>query len=485
MTKASFTYIFELPAKEIYDLSGILDSGGTWQDVALAMPGIADIDIDACRRSRDTSPTALLLRIWGSKGYTISDLYKVFARLKMVICMQIIRKYVSTPLHRLETDCLTLPDVPRSTLSESNSIHRQPTEHHTQPPSVNSVYSKKSDTSWASLAAVDSESSSQSSSVSTGLQNTLSVRYEEVLVATDNFSDKFILGKGGYGVVYKGEWKHMMVAVKRIQAKKDAGSAHEKERLRQSLQELRTLAKFRHDNILSLYGYSLDGPEPCLIYQFMANGSLEDRLLCRKSTPPLTWLTRFRIAQGVSCGLHFLHSINTAPLIHGDVKSANILLDKHMEPKLGDFGLCRDGQQEFGIDEKSPLIASHIKGTLAYLPPEFISSKILTTKLDVYSFGIMMLEIFSGLRAYSDSREPHALVDYVRKLVQATAKDAGTTILEALADKKMEPREYTDAEFEAVLDIGLRCAHKDRLARPSFSDIVMKLNNIAKHAVWG
>ena len=85
-------------------------------------------------------------------------------------------------------------------------------------------------------------------------------------------------------------------------------------------------------------------------------------------------------------------------IIHGDVKSANILLDKHLEPKLGDFGLCRDGQVEAGPGEKSPLIASHLKRTLAYLPPEFISSKILSTKLDVFSFGIVLYELATGKR---------------------------------------------------------------------------------------
>ena len=122
-------------------------------------------------------------------------------------------------------------------------------------------------------------------------------------------------------------------------------------------------------------------------------------------------------------------------MIHGDVKSANILLDKHMEPKLGDFGLCRDGQEELGVDEKSPLIASHIKGTLAYLPPEFISSKILSTKLDVYSYGVVLLEIATGLRAYSDNRNPHGLVDYVIKQLQSFENGQ---VKESLADRKMD-----------------------------------------------
>lgn len=107
------------------------------------------------------------------------------------------------------------------------------------------------------------------------------MKYDEILVVTNNFSAENILGRGGYGVVYKGCWKNIEVAVKRIHSRKDGSVEQQKERIRQSLQEVRTLAKFRHDNILGLYAYSMDGNEPCLIYQFMANGSLEDRLLCR------------------------------------------------------------------------------------------------------------------------------------------------------------------------------------------------------------
>lgn len=116
-----------------------------------------------------------------------------------------------------------------------------------------------------------------------GLHNTLCINYEDLALATDDFAQSNVLGRGGYGVVYKGMWKHTMVAVKRlgVQQKNVAAASAEKDRVKQSLMELKTLALYRHDNILPLYGYSLDGPEPCLVYQFMAGGSLEDRLMCR------------------------------------------------------------------------------------------------------------------------------------------------------------------------------------------------------------
>ena len=121
----------------------------------------------------------------------------------------------------------------------------------------------------------------------------------------------------------------------------------EKVALQQSMGELRILNAIRHDNILPLYGYSLDGTYPCLVYEFMPNGSLEDRLMCRQGTVPLSWKQRLNIARGTARGLNFLHSRSTRekPLIHGDIKSGNILLDKAFDPKIGDFGLAREGPQ--------------------------------------------------------------------------------------------------------------------------------------------
>uniref|UniRef100_A0A915EAU1 Protein kinase domain-containing protein n=1 Tax=Ditylenchus dipsaci TaxID=166011 RepID=A0A915EAU1_9BILA len=400
-------YIFQLPATVIWDLAAILDVGAVWEDVAARMPEITDLDIDGCRRLKNgQKPTEMLLKIWGSIGYHTLDLFRIFLDLQLVRCMRILKPYVDEIYHFVIEESVVsemgkkqkvcLPAVPLSphypSVSNQNSLmnhsHRCSSMSGAKSPeyggkqNVNSSLedSKKKTnsigsqvlSSAASSEAVASSAPSESSSVIAGLQNTPSVKYEDILEATNNFAADKILGRGGYGVVYKGVWKHTEVAIKRIQGRNDNSLEHQKERIRQSLQELRTLAKFRHDNVLSLYGYSMDGAEPCLIYQFMSNGSLEDRLLCRNGSEPFNWPTKLSICKGVSCGLHFLHSVTNAPIIHGD---------------LGDFGLSRDGQVELDGLEKKPMIASHIKGTLAYLPPEFTTSKVISTKLDVYSFG--------------------------------------------------------------------------------------------------
>ena len=132
--------------------------------------------------------------------------------------------------------------------------------------------------------------------------------------------------------------------------------------------ELRILHAVRHDNILPMYGYSLDGSFPCLVYQFMPNGSLEDRLLCRHGTCALSWEQRLNIARGTALGLQFLHTLREKPLIHGDIKSANILLDKNLEPKIGDFGLAREGPKpQYTHMKVTELLCLYIPICLLYL----------------------------------------------------------------------------------------------------------------------
>lgn len=140
-------------------------------------------------------------------------------------------------------------------------------------------------------------------------------------------------------------WKNTQVAIKKIEQRGPASNESYLIQLEQSLRELKILNAYRHDNILSLYAYSMGGEAPCLVYQFMPNGSLEDRLSARQGNRPLTWLQRHEIARGTARGLQFLHTIGNKPLIHGDIKSANILLDKNFEPRIGDFGLAREGPE--------------------------------------------------------------------------------------------------------------------------------------------
>ncbi|CAD5216948.1 unnamed protein product [Bursaphelenchus xylophilus] len=463
-------YVFQLPPKVVWGLGDILDGGNLWEEIAKAMPDIKAIDIEACRRTE--KPTESLLRVWGSKGYKVLDLFKVFGRCQFVRCLDLLKPYVDPKFHNITMSTEKSVLSPRST-QPSEPVNRL---DNTQP---STVYSKRAPSQIEPLLLSEGDSVQSSNEIFSGLHTIPAIKYEDIQDMTGNFAVENVCGKGGYGVVYRGMWKHMPVAVKRIQARKGGQLEHQKERIRQSLQELRHLSKLRHDNILSLYGYSMDGPEPCLLYQFMPGGSLEDRLLCRNNTPPLSWETKMSISVGAALGLHFLHTIGTAPIIHGDVKCANILLDKHLEPKLGDFGLSRDGQVELDADDKSPMIASHIKGTLAYLPPEFTRSKILTTKLDVYSFGVVLLEVATGQRAYSDNREPHGLVSFVAKRCHELRRRSNfeEELIKELADRRVAVTRESpqEAVFRKLLHWGSLASVEDRLKRPAFSEIVVAL----------
>lgn len=143
-----------------------------------------------------------------------------------------------------------------------------------------------------------------------------------------------------------GIWKNTQVAIKRIEKRGLDTNESYLIQLTQSLRELKILNAYRHDNILSLYAYSMGGEAPCLVYQCMSNGSLEDRLSSKHNVKFLNWMQRHEIAKGTARGLQFLHTIGNKPLIHGDIKSANILLDKNFEPKIGDFGLAREGPEK-------------------------------------------------------------------------------------------------------------------------------------------
>ncbi|KAK5971320.1 hypothetical protein GCK32_000707 [Trichostrongylus colubriformis] len=380
--------IHTLPYEVMRDLSRILDAGDTWVELATKMPDITMQDVDGCRQfclTHRGSPSEYLLRIWASKGYSILSLYNLFAITRMVRCMRTMHHLIPESYHCLERYNLSSDDTCLPSSCQSNqqllkgqhtsitSLRRGDAQQQRSPVGASSSIQKSSGVSSTSEST---SAANMSDPIWSALQNTLTVPYSDLQAATSNFSDKNVLGKGGYGVVYVGEWKHTKIAVKRFMSSGSRGAQIQRERLRQSLQELKTLAKFRHDNILPLYAFSLEGPEPCLVYQFMFNGSLEDRLLCR---------------------------------IEADA------------------------------EEKSPLIASHVKGTLAYLPPEFISNRILSTKLDVYSFGIVLLEICTGMRAFMDSRVPPNLADYCiisRDAQNSASERSSLAWVETLMDKR-------------------------------------------------
>lgn len=293
------------------------------------------------------------------------------------------------------------------------------------------------------------------------------IDYDVLERATDNWNEKFLLGKGGFGSVYQGTWTNTDVAIKRIEVKQVNLTKKENERLwielRQSLNELRSLNQCRHDNIVQIFGYSSTaGKSHCLVYELMRGGTLADKLF--KDPKPFTWKSRVRIMMEAARGLQFLHDFkNCGTIIHGDIKPANILLDEHMKAKIGDFGLARESQTKAGE------VISRIFGTQPYLPDEFIKFRLLSTKVDSFSFGIVLFEVATKKRAWEKSRSPAHLKTLIKmyKNGQMMLKDVMDT---SLGTSDLEPE-----IFEALLKIGVKCVKEEPAERWEMTEVFKAL----------
>ncbi|KAI6707675.1 hypothetical protein NL676_010637 [Syzygium grande] len=275
--------------------------------------------------------------------------------------------------------------------------------------------------------------------------------FSEIEEATRNFHPSLKIGEGGYGSIYKGSLRHTPVAIKMLHS-------HSLQGPQEFQQEVDVLSKVRHPNLVTLIGAC---PEAwTLVYEYLPNGSLEDRLSCRDNTTPLSWQTRIRIATELCSVLIFLHSSKPHNIVHGDVKPANILLDAHLESKLSDFGICRLlFRDEHSSNSNTLLCRTDPKGTFAYMDPEFLSTGELTTKSDVYSFGIILLRLLTGRSALGISKD----VQYA----------LSTGNLKSLLDPLAGDWPYVQAEQLAHL--ALRCCEITRRNRPDLESDVCRV----------
>ncbi|XP_070558875.1 uncharacterized protein [Ptychodera flava] len=294
-------------------------------------------------------------------------------------------------------------------------------------------------------------------------------KYKEIVSGTNDFDHANKLGEGAFGIVYKAILNETPFAVKRLLQNEQSDFEAEKIARKYQVNEIVALLKFRHTNIVPLCFYSLDGPEPCLVYEFMHNGSLQDKLCGKNTRNTIQWRLRLKIAMGSARGIQFLHNAMDKPLIHGDIKSANILLDKHNEPKIGDFGLAREGPK----DNKSYTVlkTEAIHGTINYLPSEFLRSWKLSTKVDTFSFGVVLYEILTGQMAFEKNREePNKLL---MQVVEGLEDKDETTIVHRLRDPRCP-----DWPSEIVMDfvkIARKCTLDKPKARPEVKQVLDEL----------
>ena len=277
------------------------------------------------------------------------------------------------------------------------------------------------------------------------------------------------IGAGAFGSVYYGQLTGQLglvntgVAVKKIA--RDMISNEE-----QFNNEVEMMGLVAHDNLLTLLAYSCDGEDLCLLYPYMENGSLEDRLaMTMPGKPPLNPMQRLKIAYGTGEGLQHLHSAShTKPLVHRDIKTANILLDKNNVPKVGDFGLVRLGGG--GEMRASTVLTQTVVGTSAYMAPEAVRGEV-TVKLDVFSFGVVLLELLTGLPAMDQDREIRDIVGHLEEVIE----DDGD--VEKVLDKKFTLMEWRQVSPKQIYEIAQKCLlrKKDRPLMPEVNEMLVML----------
>ncbi|XP_056665431.1 interleukin-1 receptor-associated kinase 1 isoform X2 [Monodelphis domestica] len=354
-------------------------------------------------------------------------------------------------------------------------------------------------------AAGPLSSNTSSSSTKQGEENKISpVEYAspppfrwpllEITQATRNFSEELKIGEGGFGCVYRAVMRNTSYAVKRL--KEDAEL--EWNTIKTSFgTEVEKLSRFRHPNIVDFAGYCIQDNVYCLVYVFLPNGSLEDQLHSQNQNPSLlSWAQRVDILLGTARAIQFLHQDNPS-LIHGDVKSSNILLDEKFVPKLGDFGLARFSRYSGAASGKSSSLArtQTVRGTLAYLPEEYVKTGKLTVEIDTFSFGVVLLEILTGCRAIeTDGARTKYLKDLVEEEEEETlasckgmATGAGVD-LEARAAQigSRLYAKYTDSRpgkcppelGQELGRLACRCLHRRGKRRPPMTKIYESLEKL-------
>uniref|UniRef100_A0A182IPR1 non-specific serine/threonine protein kinase n=1 Tax=Anopheles atroparvus TaxID=41427 RepID=A0A182IPR1_ANOAO len=413
---ANFVYIHHIPKMETKRLSATLETNNKWYDLGVKQMGYSSAELDGIRRccqQNNRSPAEGLLENWGNYNHTITELFVVLSREKLYECMEIIKRYVDPRYHVLIKEIdggAAMGGMGPMLGLNGRRVPQGQGRQATEPAPL--LQPNCRDAANKPLNGSNSKENSPFANEVADLSGIIpNISYEDLTTATDNWSERNILGKGGFGTVYRGVFKHTYMAIKKIDYNKVKTSEAERVQLQQSINELRFLNACRHDNIVPLYGYSIE-KEPCLVYQFMPGGSLDKSLFARRPASPLTWKERMNIARGTAKGLQYLHTFCEKPFIHGDIKPGNILLNEYKQPRIGDFGLTRQGARQ-----DSAMVVSRVYGTRPYIPREFYDRKELSTKVDTYSFGVVLYEIGTGLRAWDERRTDKHLKDYIARAV--------------------------------------------------------------------
>ncbi|KAG6699626.1 hypothetical protein I3843_08G074500 [Carya illinoinensis] len=294
-----------------------------------------------------------------------------------------------------------------------------------------------------------------------------SFTFRELAAATRGFREVNLIGEGGFGRVYKGRLETgEVVAIKQLDHDGVQG-------FKEFLVEVLMLSLLHHSNLVTLIGYCTDGDQRLLVYEYMPMGSLEDHLFdLDPNKEPLSWNTRIKVAVGAARGLEHLHCKADPPVIYRDLKSANILLDNDFNPKLSDFGLAK-----LGPVGDNTHVSTRVMGTYGYCAPEYAMSGKLTLKSDIYSFGVVLLELITGRRAIDCSKKQgeQNLVSWSRPFLRDRRK------FTQLVDPLLQGR-FPVRSLHHAIAITAMCLQEQPTFRPLIGDIVVALEYLSSQS---
>ncbi|GLT69581.1 hypothetical protein SLA2020_417210 [Shorea laevis] len=293
-----------------------------------------------------------------------------------------------------------------------------------------------------------------------GSQEFPSIQLDIINAATKNFCDENKLGEGGFGPVYKGTLADgKEIAVKRLSRTSGQG-------LQEFKNEVMLIARLQHRNLVRLLGCCMEDNETLLVYEYMPNRSLDVFLFDSRMSVQLDWQRRFSIITGIARGILYLHEDSRLKIIHRDLKASNILLDGEMNPKISDFGMARI----FGVNQ-SEANTKRVVGTYGYMAPEYAMEGLFSVKSDVFSFGVLLLEILSGKKnsGFYLYERCESLLTFAWKL---WSQGQGMQLIEPQLVQSC-------VEFEVLkcIHIGLLCVQKDPVYRPTMSSVILMLGN--------
>lgn len=286
--------------------------------------------------------------------------------------------------------------------------------------------------------------------------------YTELKKATNNFKEE--LGRGGSGAVYKGFLTdERVVAVKRLENMNQGEDVF--------WAEVSTIGKINHMNLVRMWGFCSEGKHRLLVYEYMEYQSLDKHLF---SPTFLEWKDRFKAALGIAKGLAYLHHECLEWVIHCDVKPGNILLDSEFEPKIADFGLAKLSQRGGKSSD-----FSQIRGTKGYMAPEWATNLPITAKVDVYSYGVVVLEIVKGIPLSNwviEGREEHDESDLTRfvRVVKRKIQCGETSWIEEIVDPRLNGQ-FSRSQATTIVELGMSCVEEDRNKRPTMDSVVQAL----------